>query len=390
MPPSPLVVRQWRSEQGAGQRTIRAVVGEVSVWFRAPDEIPLATTGDPWLAVGLLPAMALGTPLDLRDMPPLSPRLLAALPVIQDIWVNWNPLLRRVEVLANSGTPRPAGTECWSFFSGGVDATFSALERADGLTRLVCINGFDFMMTSEAWATTLARVSTLGIRLGVPVLGIETNWIELTRHHRLSRAMSHGGCLVAVAHLLAPREMIVAASNSFARLTPWGTHPLLDPLWSTETTTMTHHGNYATRADKVAHIAGRPELLGALWVCHVNPERNCGECAKCCRTRAMLALVGQDRPAFPDAKGDPIAQYARVVAQGSEQVYLPETIALARHQGRHDAARILERAGLRLRLRHLLREADDVLLGGRIAGLKHRHDTPTDLWPWGRGPVPER
>ena len=390
MPPSSLVVSQWRTAQAAGQRTVRADVGEINVWFRAPEEFPLAASGDPWLAVGLLPAMVLGATLDLRDVPPLSPLLLAALPTIQDIWANWNPQIHRVEVLANSGTPGVPDAERMCFFSGGVDATFSALARADSLTRLVFVNGFDFAMTPDAWTTALSRVASLGVLLDVPVLGIETNWIELTRHHRISRGMSHGGCLTAVAHLLAPAEMIIAASNSYARLTPWGTHPLLDPLWSTEATAITHHGANATRAEKVEGIARRSELLRALWVCHVNPEQNCGNCDKCCRTRAMLALLGMDAAAFPDATGDPLARYARVVARGSEQIYLPEIIALAQRQDRQDAARTLSRAGLRLRLRHLLREADDVFLGGRISGRKHRNEPPADLRPYGLSPIPER
>jgi 7-cyano-7-deazaguanine synthase in queuosine biosynthesis len=390
MPPSPLVIKQWRSELSAGQGTVRADVGGIEVWFRAPDAFPLAASGDPWLAVGLLPAMALGATLDLRDLPPLSPKLLAALPTIQDIWTQWNPQIHRIEVLANSGPAAAPNAERMCFFSGGVDATFSALARAESLTRLVFVNGFDFAMSPGSWAAALARVESLGTKLGIPVLGVETNWIELTRHHRISRGMSHGGCLMGVAHLLAPAEMIVAASNSYARLAPWGTQPVLDPLWSTEATAITHHGASATRAEKVEVVARHPGLLGELWVCHEAAERNCGDCVKCRRTRATLALVGVDSLAFPDAKGDPIRRYAQVIANGLEQVYLPEIIALAQRVGRHDAVKTLTRAGLRLRLRLLLREADDVFLGGRLSGFKRRHEAPADLRSHGLGPLPER
>jgi hypothetical protein len=37
-------------------------------------------------------------------------------------------------------------------------------------------------------------------------------------------------------------KVLIAATNSYAELTPWGTHQLLDPLWSTELMEFEHDG----------------------------------------------------------------------------------------------------------------------------------------------------
>lgn len=77
-------------------------------------------------------------------------------------------------------------------------------------------------------------------------------------------------------------------------LYPYGMHPDLDPLWSTDRLAVEHVGADATRLKKISFIAKYPIVLNTLRVCWRNPKNkyNCGECEKCLRT--MVALYAID------------------------------------------------------------------------------------------------
>ena len=114
--------------------------------------------------------------------------------------------------------------------------------------------------------------------------------------------MYHGAGLAAVAYALAPvhRKVIIASSYASADLHPWGSPPLLDPLWSTESLEIVHDGG-ETRLEKLRGLAGHPEGLALLRVCWENAdENNCGRCEKCLRTMLELRALGVEfTAAFP-------------------------------------------------------------------------------------------
>jgi hypothetical protein len=89
-------------------------------------------------------------------------------------------------------------------------------------------------------------------------------------------------------------HVIVPASYHVNELFPWGSHPQLDPLWSSSAVTFEHHGHDATRPEKVASIAGNDAAMAHLRVCWENPGNayNCGRCEKCLRTMINLHAVG--------------------------------------------------------------------------------------------------
>jgi hypothetical protein len=96
--------------------------------------------------------------------------------------------------------------------------------------------------------------------------------------------------------------VLIAATDHYTQLSPWGSHPLLDPLWSTEATTIIHDGSEATRAEKIMNWICRSDLaLQNLRVClSPNDQYNCGRCEKCLRTMIPLYVAGcLGRSAFP-------------------------------------------------------------------------------------------
>jgi hypothetical protein len=75
---------------------------------------------------------------------------------------------------------------------------------------------------------------------------------------------------------------------------PRGSHPQLDPLWSTERVEVVHDYAELDRAGKLAAIVrDRPGLLEHLHVCFTpDSAENCGRCAKCLLTMACLQAAG--------------------------------------------------------------------------------------------------
>jgi hypothetical protein len=383
-----LAVRHWRQAAGADGVRVSAEVGDVPLWFRFPADIAVAERGDPWLAIALLPAMLLDADLDLRGLPPISPRLLATLPLIQEIWTSWNPLLHRIGILADAAEPaRMLLADGLSFFSGGIDGLFTARTRRHDIGRLVFIHGFDFELPPDQFADVHDRVQRLAARIERPVITVETNWMDLGRRHRLSRGILHGGCLAAVTHWLAPPRMLIASSSSYAYLYPSGTHPLLDPLWSTEATAIDHTNNTWARPDKLAALTTDPDLLADAWVCHDDPLRNCGRCAKCLRTRVTLGLLSSSAIPFADNHGDAMDRYARLVGRGRDIEFAEEVLTFADANGRGDAATPLRAALRRARLR---RAVHDFRRRPR-AGSDGDTWNPDryDLHSWGPGPSPD-
>jgi hypothetical protein len=276
-----------------------------------------------------------------------------------------------------------------AFFSGGVDALYTAMQRQPVLDALVLINGFDFKVESDVFARARARTARQAERFGLPLLAVETNWIDFTRHHRIARNTSFGCALAAIALALAPERMIIASSNSYARLVPSGSHPILDPLWSSDATQIEHHGCHARRDEKLLAVLERPELVPDIWVCHADPVINCGQCAKCRRLRLSLWLLGQDQLVFPGAAGDPVEEWCKSARYRSERLFFQDMIAMANQRGHAAAARRLSHVDRSVRLRKLLFTVDELFLGGAIARHRQRGDEPVDLMPWGAGPYPE-
>jgi hypothetical protein len=117
----------------------------------------------------------------------------------------------------------------------------------------------------------------------------------------------HGVALTLLAHSLAggAGRAVYAAAATYYLLGPGGSHPVLDPLFSSEGLTIEHDSPALGRPGKIRHLVeNRPDLLPHLWVCQ-KPDRgqqNCGRCRKCMWTMVCLQGAGEleQATAFPD------------------------------------------------------------------------------------------
>jgi hypothetical protein len=380
-----LIVNEWRRSRNRDLPSITASIGGFPVEFRGAGLANAPDRGDAYLAVGLLPAMAAGVTLDLRDLPPVSGELLASLDEIQEIWTTWNPELKKIAVRCASTSEPVVSTGTAVCFSGGADAVHAALSYAESDATLVYVGGFDFDMSADALAVAVARVQPLADRLERRLEAVATDWIRFTRHRRLSRPLTHGGCLVAIGHLMATTQLTIASSNTWARLNPWGTHPLLDPLWSTEAIAIRHRGNEATRLEKVAAIARDQALLQKLWVCPYSPSENCGTCEKCLRTRAILHVIGRPAVAFPNGDQDPMPEYARQATSVVEKMYLSEMLRFTESSGKAEMSAIIIKLIRKTERHEVFRRVKAAV--PLLPRIRRRFD-PIDLRPWGYGGTP--
>ena len=84
-------------------------------------------------------------------------------------------------------------------------------------------------------------------------------------------------------------------------LSPWGSHPLVEPSFTTQLCRVHYDELMFSRLDKVRLLLDWPAALAGMRVCNetraYSAERlNCGVCEKCMRTRlALLALGALDR-----------------------------------------------------------------------------------------------
>jgi hypothetical protein len=290
-----------------------AGLSDTPVGFRGP-QIGGGAIGDALLATMLLPAMHHGG--TLRVPGPLSNRLLERSAEIQQVFLTWDRLdwhtgLEPVRVeLSVAPHHRASDRRVGCFFSGGVDSFYSVLRCGNEVTDVVFVHGLDVPLDAPELRDRVAMaIRAAAEAMGKRVIEIETDVrrfsdpiVDWTRYH--------GSLLAGVGHLLSAsfRKVYIPASDTFATLSPFGSHPLLDPLWTTEDLQIVHHGLEATRADKVAFIADH-DVLQWLRVCPKLPRHslNCGTCHKCLRTMAVLRLEGLLERCSFDAEFDPRA-----------------------------------------------------------------------------------
>jgi hypothetical protein len=250
---------------------------------------------DAWAVAVLLPAMRVGHPLRIEGE--LSPRLFQGLDEVQEMFRAWRPELRRIEVTAEAlvEAPAPGGRGVGSFFSAGLDSFYTALRHRGRLEALIHVLGFDIWEHEVEFGERVRReVRGAAQELGLRPIEVDTN-LHAIGDEFVSWEFYHGHALACIGLLLTPslREVLIPASWSYNQLSAWGSHPLVDPHWSSEATEFVHDG-LARRVAKCEALAGCDVALARLRVCfdRSSGRYNCGLCEKCLRTTAQLEVAG--------------------------------------------------------------------------------------------------
>lgn len=256
--------------------------------------------------------------IDSEICPELRNGLLRAMHWLRS-WYGYPSEPVRIETRRGVRFPMARAEErAGSFLSGGVDS-LAALRRNRldfplshpySIKDCLFVHGFDMGGRAggdseiESYRRGLAVLKPVAEDAGVTLIPVHTNVRHLDDD--VSRWMYefHGAALASVAHALAKRlaRVYIASSNDIAALEPWGSHPVLDPNFSSAELQLQHTGIVFSRLDKVRLIADWDCALENLRVCTENPlgRLNCEECEKCVRTMLELLAVGKlaRAPAF--------------------------------------------------------------------------------------------
>lgn len=302
--PGAVVVSMPKRTAGAAPNTAAATISvrntRHTVRFTC-SEGPVHAGVEPFLAASLLVAMRRG--LALRTDLPVSPRLLANLPVIARRFHAWDPRLRVPEIDAPPGPAAgPGAPRVASFFSGGVDSFYTVFRHRDEITDLVFVHGFDVRLDAAALRRQCsARMREAAAALGLRLVEVETDLRDFGDRYAGWGLHQHGPALAAVALLLAPLFHRVYIPGEYfpggPATGPRGSHPDTDPLFGTESVEIVHHGADVTRPGKLREIASDALVQRTLRVCFENRDGayNCGQCSKCLRNLAILRALGVEQ-----------------------------------------------------------------------------------------------
>jgi len=268
-------------------------------------------------------------------------------------------------------------------FSGGADSFFTQFMAGSRPPSFrskyaVFVHGLDIPLHQrDVFDHAAARYKETFDTLGIEFVPVRSNIRAFVPDWELG----HGASLGAVALVLARglNRFLVPSSMSYATLKPWGSHPMVDALLSTDQLQIIHDGAHYSRFDKLHLMKDWGVLHDLVRVCYEKPDavRNCGQCVKCRRTMMILESLGvlKDVKTFPRVHA-PSHYLSCHFSTPHELLCGRQIIAAAESSGRRDlawAARIaMQRSRLDVAMRRVrklwrpLRRAMRLRLGRRV------------------------
>jgi len=340
----------------------------LSYCFPAASRVQLR--GELFLAVALLHAMAAGRALVFTGELPLDSKLVGNLPIIQRLLKQWNPHLTLVEIRC-AQLDVCGSDDVLSSFSGGVDSSFTLWDHLQEIDKLLTVDSFDSGLHTDQFDALAAKVRKTARELGKEFIAVRSNVQQVCLKLRLSWNYVHGPFLCLLAASLGVKRFYIPASYTYADLKPWGSHPLLDPMWSTSATEIIHDGAHMRRSEKTERLSRHPILLGQLQVCWDSQVENCGRCSKCARTLLVLRTLGVDNAPFP-ASSPKVLMHLVGLSSDLGVSFIRDLIIFFEDQGRHDLSAPLVRRLRRYRLKTALARARRIWFGPAVVARYRR------------------
>ena len=388
----------------------RARVSATLVWEdcdRPAEEVYFETTAefakdlypnpDSWLLCSALAAMRYGEQRIAFDAPisaEIKDGLINAMKCLRE-WHGGNrrviPIEAPVRVKAFPHKPHRAG----ALFSGGIDALAMVRDNQlsfspdhprriqDGILVYGVLEGEN--APDSNFQNVVDAVAAMANDAGMELIQLYTNayahFRDLDSDYSFWRFEYHGSFLAAIAHVLIPRLSVasIASTYDFANLEPWGSHPLLDPLYSTTELQIRHENAALSRLEKTKLVGEWDVALKQLRVCnekasYQNGNYNCGRCEKCVRTMtAFLALGMLDRIATFKAKNVTKEMLVNTcyLSDSYEVNCYRELIEPLKNLGRHDLVAGIEQIIDRYYerdLKGIIKRLDRTLFDGNLTG----------------------
>jgi len=328
----------------------------------ARTEPPHTLEADPngFLLGAFLPAWAAGESR-IRLEGAVCPMLAANLTIAASTLGRWFTDLGTPPIIECDYAYRPPATRSAAFLSGGVDSLAMIRSLAarrppkhpDRPSAAIVVDyqhvgGIDRSETDARFARSLATSHEIGADLGLDVIPIRSNFCTLNRKMRFWMYRYHGAFLASMAHFLGRefRLCYIASSYAATDLVPWGSHPQLDPFYSSQHVRIAHDGIELSRLQKIESLRDWPAALDRMYVCtsNVSQGENCGSCEKCVRTRVHLLVAGLLPHAAAFAGDDVGEREIRSVRVTSDyaRICFEEALPGLRRLGRPDLTAAIE------------------------------------------------
>ena len=355
-----------------------------------------------FLIGAIIPAMHYGEKrisIDAEICPELRNGLITAMSFLRHWHYGPERDLVLIEARTRSALPAPRTPErAGFFFSGGIDAfaTLRAnrlgfpLEHPWSIKDGLLVYGLE-VDQPEAFEYVLSSLSAAAGDLGITLIPVYTNlYLDYRQEDTASRFSFwtnefQGAAFSSIAHAFAQRLSVIslASSSDIPHLYPQGSHPLLDPYYSSADLRIRHDGIELSRFAKSELISDWDEARRHLRVCNIvkryqSDMLNCGRCPKCVLTKlALLALGVLDKThVFSDQEISPelILKYGWIDGAYTESCYR-ELINPLSDKGYNDLARAIEIKVTRYRTSQFgwkakVRKFDNRYLSGSIGKMK--------------------
>lgn len=372
---SPLHLEDARLNHESDATILSGRVEGETLYFRTQAARGLSTGAEAFVCAMLVPAMEQGRDIVVPDGMDASAEFLANIDRLQDIYAVWYPAFRKVRIHARTrrGDTPSTGNGDGLFFSGGLDACHSLQKYGPRFDTLVYVRGIDMQLDDGAlYRQCLESNREIAVAYGKTLLPVESNvrfFIRKLSKSGIGWGVAQGCGLGALANALGMPATYISSSAAYDDLGgPQGSHPLTDPLCSSDRMRIHHVGCESRRHEKLLEVARDDFLLQRIRVCWQDQGLNCGKCEKCLRFRMALTLAGLRSRNF-----EPLTDYDELdLAPISSHVHYvdwEDNLRLARKVGNLAACRALEKRLLRWRRKQVLKQADELWLGGALRKL---------------------
>ena len=181
------------------------------------------------------------------------------------------------------------------FFSRGLDSMHSLFCGPHTIDQLIGVDWQDAPLASDGTRAIMRGTVAAAAELGLPLHRVSSNSRRFT-DDLVGWDDAVGPTLAAFSLVLAPLvdTVVISATLPDQSMRAKGTHPDLDPLWSSSRVRIVHLGSALGRTDKAAAVADEPFVQRWLKVCWQREgDGNCGQCAKCLMTMSNFAAAGR-------------------------------------------------------------------------------------------------
>jgi hypothetical protein len=358
---------------GNSKRLVGRVAGH-ELWYEVYGDTPVEQRGEPFFGIALLLAMSRHEAITVDPGAPVSSDFLRSLWAVQRVFRQWNPGFAVVDVDATIADLPRLNDGALCSFSGGVDSMHTFLEHESEITHLLTIGGYDYVTGPKTdFDAVRAKIGAFARQFGKTLVAVDTNTRAVCDALKMKWTYAQGPILCALAVGLGFDTYIMPANHSYRDLKPWGSHPIVDPLWSTARTQVRHLGCDAYRTEKTAHIAAHPEALRYLQVCWHSQAENCGHCSKCVRTALVLQLLGVKD--YPIPCDDPLSRVDSFEARNdfsASSVW--DTMRLARERGARDVEQALKKTLRRYIVRRSAASVANAVLSPKLLDLVRKRN----------------